>query len=108
MEQWGGQSAEGGGGGEGGVGGEGGEGGEGGVGGVGGGCLGTHWKPLNTSLITRTKGRGNRWGQWQRSEGGEQWSSGVDKALRAVGAVRAVRTARAVWAEGVWAHIGSL
>ena len=80
----------------------GGEGGEGGEGGVGGGGLGTHWQPLNTSLITRTKGRGTRWGQWQRSEGGEQWSSGVDKALRAVGAVRAV------WAEGVWAHIGSL
>ena len=76
--------------------------------------MGTHWKPLNTSLITRTKGRGTRWGQWQRSEGGEQWSSEVDKALRAVGAVRAVwavravRAVRAAWAEGVWAHIGSL
>ena len=54
MEQWGGQSAEGGGGGEGGVGGEGGE------GGVGGGGCGTHWKPLiilHKTYTTRTKGR---------------------------------------------------
>ena len=59
-----------------------------GEGGVGGGGLGTHWKPLNTS---------SRFAQPEpRAEGGEQWGSGVDKALRAVGA------------EGGWAHIGSL
>ena len=78
--QWGGQSAEGGGGGEG-V--------EGGEGGGGGGGLGTHWTPLNTSLITRTKGRGTRWDNGRGVKAGEQWSSGVDKALRAVGAVAA-------------------
>ena len=95
MEQWGGQSAEGGGGGEGGVGGEGGE------GGVGGGGLGTHWQPFNILLLDL---HNPNQGQKAVSNGG----SGVDKALRAVGAVRAVRAVGAVGAEGVWAHIGRL
>ena len=68
MEQWGGQSAEGGGGGE---------------GGVGGGGLGTHWKPFN--ILHKDLHNPNQ-GQKAVSNGG----SGVDKSLRAVRAVRAV------------------
>ena len=73
-------------------GGEGGVGGEGGEGGVGGGGLGTHWQPLK--ILHKDLHNPNQ-GQKAVSNGG----SGVDKALRAV---------RAVGAEGVWAHIGSL
>ena len=56
------------------------------VGAVGGGRgLGTHWKPLNTckdwktptkgsqvGTMAETEPRAARWGQWQRSEGGER------------------------------------
>ena len=45
--------------------------------------------------MAETEPRAARWGQWQRSEGGERWGEGGWVVML-----------RAVGAEGVWAHIG--